>query len=280
VRLHDTVKRFSTELFLDGYDSSVSFFGRIDPFAEITNSGPSSERRILEVAPDITIPSTHVIEDSNSQIFIVGNPNTDFWANEVIRFKHSVVPTTENGSVGTIGEILAGTETDTDIYIHEFFVRRELHDEERSDYLSGYEIYFSQVHSFVRGQVFKSSSDFYRLKTDTWIDGVGFSVAQAVKLESPIQTFNIQSNSTVYDPVDDDYTNTPLTDVDVFVEPLEQDYEFVSPSFSGIELGDKAISVLKSDAPNMTVNDHIGGFRVISIRDMGDWITCQSRYLS
>ena len=280
MRLHDTVRRFSTETFLDVYDTSISFVGKIAPFAEIVNAGPSSQRRILEIAPDTVIPTTHVIISPDDEIFIVADRNADYWENELIRYKYPIVPITGNGSVGTIGEILGSTESDTDVYAHTFFVRRELYEVERSDFLSGYEIYFANVHSFNRGDIANLGSEYYRLKTDTWIDGVGFSVVQAVKLESPIQSFNISSNSTVYDPVDDDYTVTPLTAVSTFVEPLEQDYEFVSPSFSEVEIGDKAISVLKSAAPNLTVNDKIGTYRVISIRDHGNWVTCQSRNLS
>ncbi len=279
MELKDTVVLFSTEIFFDVFTPATTFQGKINPFSEVANSGTSSRRRILEVPPTVVIPTPRVIEAPSGEKHIVAEYNPDFWNGEEIRHKFPILPVTIMGAVGDIGTTLSSTQPDDEVYGYPYFVRREIDEEERSDYLSGYEVYFSKVKSFVRGDILKLGTDYYRLKTDTWIDGAGFSMAQAVKLESPIQVFSVASQTTVYDPVTDSYSPSSVPDITCFVEPLRQDYEFVTPSFTHIEAGDKAISTLKS-AVTLKVQDFIGDYRILSIRDKGSWVTCQCRKLS
>lgn len=277
--LKDTVNHFSTELFYDAFDYNIKFKGKINPFAEVANSGASSQRRILETTIDVTIPLARIIEAPGGAKYIVAALNPDYWNGGVIRYKYPLLPVGVMGSVGTVGETLSDTQPDNAVYSYPYFVRREINEDERSDYLSGYELYFSQVKSFVTADILMLGSHYFRFKTDTWIDGAGFAIAQAIKLEAPIQVFDIQTGMDDYDPANDVYTGTPITDVTCFIEPLNQNYRFVTPSFTDIAEGDKAISVLKSDAA-LVINDRIGDYRVQSIRDYGTWVTCQCRRLS
>lgn len=279
MELKDTVTLFSTEVFSDTFDPLITFLGKVNPFAEITNSGTSSQRRILETPTTEIIPSERVIEDYTGKKFLVADQNPDYWNSEIIRFKYSTLPVTTMGSVGDIGETLAAAQADQQVYVYPYFVRREVDEKEESDYLSGYELYFSKTKFFSRGVIGKFGSAYYRLKTDTWLDGAGFAIAQAVKLESPLQTFDVKSNSSNYDPATDTYTPLTVPDIACFVEPLVQDYDFISPSFNSIEVGDLAISVLKS-AVALEAGDFIGDNRILSVRDLGDWVTCHCRYLS
>jgi len=279
MRLKDTVSKFATETFYDVFDSSETFLGKVNPFSEVANSGASSQRRILETTIDVVIPTERVIQSPSTEKFIVAAANHDYWHGEVIRHKYPILPVDVMGSVGTVGEVLAATQPDNAVYSYPYFVRRETDEEERSDYLSGYELYFSKNKSFVRSQILLLGSEYYRLKTDTWVDGAGFAVAQSVRVENPIQVFTINHDKTEYDPALDGYPETTVPNITCFVESLKQDYEFVTPSFTKIQEGDKSISILKSDV-TIGVNDRIGPLRVMSVRDNGDWNTCQCRVLS
>ena len=276
MRLKDTVSMFSTETFIDVFDSSTSFIGKVNPFAEVSNSGVSSQRRILETPVSEIIPPGRVIVSPSEETYIVADINHDYWHGEVIRHKYPILPVDLMGAAGDIGTTLSAAQPDLQVYAFPYFVRREINEVERSDFLSGYEIHFSKVKSFLRGDIIQLNNDFYRLKTDTWLDGAGFSVAQAVKIENAVQSFDLSTSRNVYDSVTDSYGGTATSGADCFVEELEQDYEFVTVSFTGVEAGDKAISVLKTDA-TMTVNDLIGSHRVLGIRDFADYVTCQCR---
>jgi len=277
--LKDTVDYFSTETFYDAFDYNTKFKGKINPFSEVANSGASSQRRILETATEVTIPLARIIESPSGVKYIVAASNPDYWKGRTIRQKYPLLPVELMGAVGTIGKTLADSQADISVYCYPYFVRREINEDERSDYLSGYEVYFSQVKSFVRSDILMLGSTYYRLKTDTWIDGAGFAIAQAIKLEAPMQLFDIQTGMDDYNPETDSYSGTEVLGVTCFVEPLSQNYEFVTPSFTEILEGDKAISVLKSDA-TLVINDRIGDYRVQSLRDNTDYVTCQCRRLS
>jgi len=276
MRLKDTVTMFSTETFIDVFNPETTFKGKINPFAEVANSGAASQRRILETATTTTIPALRIVQAPSSEKFIVAALNYDYWFDEVIRHKYPVLPVDNLGELGSIGQLLATSPADAAVYSYPYFVRREIDEAERSDYLSGYELYFASVKQFVRGSVLTLGGQTFRLKTDTWIDGAGFSVAQAILLESPFQTFDIESQKEIYNSATDSYAKVDVPSVPCFIEPLKQDYEFVSPSFTPIEEGDVAISLLKA-AATVGVNDLIGTYRVLSIRDFSTWITCQCR---
>ena len=276
MELRDAVDLFATEVFSDVFNPLVTFTGKLNPFAEVTNSGSSSRRRILETPRDQVIPAARVIEAASGEKFVVADVNVDYWDGEIIRYKYPTYPSDSVGSVGTIGQTLAGTQPDTTVYAYPFFVGREADAEERSDYLSRFELYFSRARAYTRGEVLLIDGHYYRLKSDTTVDGAGFAVAFGIKLENPVQVFTIIGSGTVYDSTIDGYVTTTTTGVACFVEPLMQDYEFVTPSFTKIEAGDLAISVLKSSL-TVAVNDWIGTYKVLSIRDAADYVICQCR---
>lgn len=279
MELHDAVTMFCTETFVDAFDSGITFRGKVNPFAEVSNSGPASQRRILETPVAEVIPTERVVISPAGEKFLVADVNIDFWRGTAVRYKYPILPVDVMGSVGTIGETLAGTQSDQHVYAYPYFVRRESDEEEQSDFFSGYEVSFTRQKDFERSSVLSLDGRYYRLKTDSWVDGAGFRVAQAVLLEDPMQTLSAVVNGTVYDSVTDSYTAASAVDVDCFVEPLRVDYEFVSPAFVDIKQGDKAISILKTDL-TVKVNDAIGAFKVLSVRDKETWWTCHGRNIN
>lgn len=276
MQLKDCVSYFSTETFIDVFNSAVSFVGKVNPFSEVASSGLAARRRILETPVTEAIPTDRVIEAPSGEKYIVASSNTDFWNSEVVRIKYPVLPVEEVGTVGSVGEVLGGAPYDTTTYAFPFFSRPEKDVEESSESLTGHELYFSKAKRFVRSDILTLSGQYYRLKTDTWIDAAGFSVAHAVRLDYPIASFDVKYDREEYDPVTDAYPEISLSNVRCFIEPLRQDYEFVTPSFIGIEVGDIAISILSGDVV-LKVNDTIGLYRVLGVRNYGIWNTYQCR---
>ena len=231
MRLKQTVTKFATEIFTDVYDPSVTFVGKIRIFSEVTNSGPATQRRILETPFGESIPSERVVAAPNGQIFIVADPNYDFWNNEPIRVKYPVLPPDGIFSAGSIAEVLTGTEPETQLYAYPYYVRRVPDETEQSDFFGGFELYFSKTKKFSAGTIIHSDTDYFRLKVDSWIEGAGFSMAETVKLDNPVQVFDIAKNQNSYDPITDTYSPAVTSGVTCFVEPLRQDYQFSTPAF-------------------------------------------------
>ena len=279
MRLHSNVKMFSTELFIDVDNPTQSFFGKIAPFAEMTNPGPSSRRRVLEVAPDIRIPSGRVVASYTGQNYIVADKNVDFWRGEEIRHKYPILPPDGAGIVGSIGQILSGAPEYHSVYVYPYYVRRDVDESTISDYYSGIELYFPNVFTFKAGQILELNGVHYRLRSDSWIDGAGFGVCLAIKLPDAVQLLDIVGNSGGYDPVSDVETGASYPGVKCFVEPATKDYERLSPSYAKIEAGDLAVSVLKADV-ELKVGFKIGLHKIIGIRAFDSYITAHCRYTS
>lgn len=273
--LADVVEILCTETFADAFTPATTFMGKLNPFSEVANSGAASQRRILETPVSETIPANRVIVTPAGEKFIVADINIDFWNGTAIRYKYPILPVDTMGSVGTVEQTLSGTQSDKAVYAYPYFVRREVDEMESSDFLSGYEISFPKNKSFASGSILKFGTRYYRLKTETWADGAGFVVAQAVLLEDPLQVRTVSSHSPNYDPNTDSYPAVTKA-VLCFVEPLRQNYEFATPAFADIRAGDRAISILESAAV-LKAGDSIETYQVISYRDLGTWRTYQCR---
>ncbi len=264
MKLTDTVKYFTTEIFTSAFDVNTTFNGKINPFAEVTNSGSTASRRILETEFGTSIPAGRVVISPAAEKYIVANKNIDFWGGSAVRAKYPILPVSVMGSVGSVSEVLADSIADEAVYCYPFFARRIPNDKERSDYFTGYELYFSSEKTFIRSDIVVLGGDHYRLTTDTWIDSAGYSVAQSVKLEDPMQDLDFVGNS-AYNPVTDTYTLTTISDVTCLVEYIELDYVHEALGYKKLEVGDRAISFLKSEVASCAVGDSIGDYEIMSV---------------
>lgn len=276
MELSGAVTLFAKEKFVDATDPLKFVVGKLNPFAEVTNSGASSRRRILETPIDQVMPESYVVVTPSGQDLIVAERNVDYWGGNPIRFKYSTLPVDVIGHVGNIGEVLADTPEFPDVYCYPYFSRRETDNEERADFLPGYVLYFPKTRVFNRSLIFTDDNKFYRLRTDTWVDGAGFSSAQAILIEDPKQVHTVDLRKGSYDPVNNVYSPVVKDDVTVFVEDMSDAFEFENISAKKVEVGDRAVSVLKS-AADIEVNDVIGPWKVLALKDHGTYKTAHCR---
>lgn len=277
MKLSQLVNKFSTELFYAVEDLSHSIKGHLSPYAEITNSGVSSSRRILETPVSEVPPlSRTVITPDGGSIFL-SLAHKDYWMGNLVRLKYSTIPVTFEGHSGTIGAVLDEDLSVSKLYCYPYFVRRELDTEERSDYLSGFEIYFPPNISLDRGTIITAGRTYYLLKTDTWLDGVGFSVSQAIKLENPVQEIEIVTeNENNFDPITETYTNNLPVNVKAFVMDMTDEYMFIHPSRIKPEIGDIAVSTVNT-VYTLNVGDKLLDKTVLSVKDFGLYSTAHCR---
>jgi len=266
--LFDAATYFDNEIFQDYFDDSVTFYGQMRPFTESTRSGPATQRRVLSVDPDISMPTRRVIKMvSTGKVYIVGARNEDYWFDEMIRKEYPTVPVNYQATVGNIGNFLSDTGLTENIFVFSTYVRRVPLEEESSLFFAGHEFYFSSVDVIPNDSLIRVSGEYYRVKVPSSIDGAGFGMCEAVRLDAPMTTVTYTSKSAPYDPINDVYVPTILTGVAAFVEPLRFNFEFSYPSFDRVEPGDKAISVLKSAVAVAKVGDEVDDQTVLSVRD-------------
>ena len=241
--LRDAASFFDNELFQNYFSSSEEFYGQVGPFTDSTRSGPATSRRVLSVAYDVTIPTRKVVKMvSSGRIYILGILNEDYWYDEVIRKKYPMIPVETQASVGNVGQHLAVTGLASDIFMFLTYVRRVPLEEESSLFYAGYEVHFSSYDTIANDAVIKFGNDYFRVKVASSIDGAGFGMCEAVKLDNPLTTATYTKKSAPYDPVTDSYASTVVSGVQVFIEPAQFNFLFTYPSLEKGGPGGSSIS--------------------------------------
>ena len=210
---------FNKAVFTD-INSENEFYGQLLPFNDSTRSGSTSRRRILEVEPNITVPKV-VIEVDTPEVFIVAIPSTDFFRAAPVRRKYPVIPSEIAYSIKSVREMLEVSAGLTEWGALNY-TRRE-GQEFTSDYLGGYSMIFPNTITISSGHYVSVNSDTYRAREDSYIDELGFSVTEVVKLPNVLQTLDITVKGT-FDPVTETTTGDVTTPVSCIVEEREKSY--------------------------------------------------------
>jgi len=275
ISLKQAARAFDDQTFSDVHGTTSDFVGKLLPFNDSTRSGPATQRRILDTSVDSVIPTEREIV-SGGIVYIVAHRNVDFFKGEIIRVKYPVLPAAGTYFIRTISQVLAGTGGTPAAYLMPMYIRRAIF-EDQADYAGGYIIYGSSYYSIHSGEIISDGSQYYVAREDSRVDEAGFGAAEVTDLVDPLQSLDVVLNSASYDPVTDSYTPTTLPSVSVFVEHYSLDFKNVALGFEGIEAGDKAISMLKSDVSSIKPNDRVGDYAVRSVRDRGDYWTVHGR---
>jgi hypothetical protein len=269
--LQKAAEFFNSNVFTDAF-GSTSFSGQLLPFPDSTRSGSSTKRRILDVAPEVVIPSMRTVRSPGGKIYIIADSAEDLYQGSVIRKKYPVVPMEETATVRTVAETLAGSGGQTGVYIQPSYMRRNIL-EEQSDYLGTYEIYYSSAYTIASGAIIVGDGKFYRTMSPGRKDDIGFGVVNAIELEAPLQTLGYKSLG-VYDGATDTTSDPAAYQVNCVVESALFDFTHESLGYIKLVPGDRAISFLKAAVPLARPGDTIGAYRIDSVTSVGTyWAT-------
>lgn len=250
----DAAATFNKTLFTD-INHLNEFSGQLLPFNDSTRSGATSRRRILEVHPDIVVPKV-IIEASTPEVFIVALPSTDFFRDTPVRRKYPVLPAESNYSIKTVKEILDSSPWSTE-WGTISYIRREVL-ENSSEYLGGYSVILPSSVSVVAGEYVSSGTQTYRAREDSYIDELGFTVVEVVKINDLLQTLSITVKG-VYDPITETRP-TVTTPVPCVVEERTKSYTNDRMDSEKIVDGDKTVSTLHPCG----VGDTVGLYTIIN----------------
>lgn len=254
ISLKDAAAAFNKVEFTD-IDGLNPFVAQLLPFNDSTRSGPTSRRRIMETSPEI-IPPGVVIQVATTEVFLTAAPSRDFFKEGLVRNKRPITPSDGEYYIKTVVEILnsaAGvSERGTLSY-----ARREAV-EDSSDFLGGYSAIFPSTVSLVAGQYVISGTNYYRTRSESHVDELGFSNVELIKLPDAIQTLDIVVKG-VYDPVTETTSGDTTTPVLCVVEERSKSYENTRMDALKTEDGDFTVSTLHA----CEVGDLVGTFKIV-----------------
>lgn len=268
---------FDESVFTDTYGVST-FNGQLLPFSDSTRSGDTTRRRILEVAPSVTIPVRYTVTSSSGQVYLVSLGAEDFFDGDAIRMKYPVVPVSDQFVIRDIGELLAGSGGSTDSYMLPSYIHKNSV-EDQSENVSTYNVFHSRYYTVSPGDILYGGGKYYRAREGSRVDDIGFGVVHAVLLESPTATLDYTSNGDL-DVITDTYTPTVTSNVPCFVEQIVFDFHHTAVGANSVQPADRAVSFLKSDVASVATRDTIGSYRVLTFDDNGTFWTIHGRPLS
>ena len=269
--LFDVALAGNTEQFRDTY-GTATFYGQVMLFNESVRSGPAARRRIIEVGPDVVVPSKMTVtEVSTNQVFVLAEGSTDWYKGVPIAVKHPAIPIDTTYSLRTVEQVLAGTVVSELMYAMPSYIRRVII-EDTSDYLGGYEMVYSSYYMPIpAGSIFYGDGKYFRCRENSRKDDLGLGVSEVVELVSPLQT--LAYKALTYVPVTDTFTEATSKNVQAFVVPLYLNFTHEVLGSPKIEDGDVALTVLKSAITTLKTNEKVGTYLVISVESSGNsWV--------
>lgn len=273
MNLHKTVERFSTETLTDPYTVGANLKGAIRPFVDVTNSGPSSRRRILETVPSVNMFANYVVQHAGT-VYIVGGKNTDSWRGEVIRAKYPILPCDVTGRIATVPQILTATIPTKVVYAYPHFAKRAAVEDEESNVDSRFYFYLSMAEAISKGQIVIQGTKYYRVQSDPHLDGALFQVVEALLLDAPVQTLTYVKD-TGYNPATDTITNGTTAQVTAFVEDAYLCYDHSSERRALLKPGDRNITFNHASPP--VAGNTIGGYKILTIDTITGAFSCHCR---
>lgn len=259
ISLKEAAAAFNDTLFTD-INSENEFSGQLLPFNDSTRSGPTSRRRILETEPEIIVPDV-VIQVATSEVFLTANPSHDFFMSDVVRNKRPIIPSDKNYSIKSVEEILNLSAGVTE-WGALSYTRREVL-EDSSDYLGGYSIILPSHVTIGSGQYLIEGTNYYRSRSTSRVDELGFTTVELVELPEAVQTLDIVVKG-VYNPITETSAEV-TTAVLCVVETRSKSYENTRMDAVKIEDGDFTVSTLHA----CEVGDTVGVFNIIHKRVEG-----------
>lgn len=271
--LSATAKFFDRETFTDAFGIDT-FLGQFDPYEDMTRDGVSTQRRILSVAPDVTLPK-RLVMTSDSGTFIIGGLAVDSYQGEVVRHKYVVHKATGLFAFGSTTEALADSLSGSD-YAGRLWLKDMKEVLVSSEAFNLYNMYFSSTATtLTRGMVLKFLGQYYRVR-NVYESGAGFRVAEAshILLGRVSTSYYSKSNEDIgeYDSDTDSYTEAAAVTLYTLQERWQDFYHNDNEAAGDFEPGDQVFSIRAEDIADPQPGDLIGSskeFVVISRRADG-----------
>lgn len=261
ISLKEAAAAFNKVEFTD-IASLNPFVAQILPFNDSTRSGPTSRRRIMETDTEITPPEV-VIQVTTAEVFLTATPSHDFFKESLVRNKRPIIPSDGEYTIKTVEEILNSAAGISE-YGALNYSRREVL-EDSSDFLGGYSAIFPSTVSLVASQYVIKDTSYYRARSESHVDELGFSNVELILLPDAVQTLDIVVKG-VYDPVTETTSGDVTTPVLCVVEERSKSYENTRMDALKTEDGDFTVSILHA----CEVGDLAGTFKIIHKRVAGN----------
>lgn len=253
MRLADVAKYFDKTLCADAFTPATQFYGQLDVFDDSKRDGATVVRRVLSVASDVSIPARRVLT-IDSQPWIVGQNEDDFWAGEVLRRKYVLQRADGAASIRTVAESIAGAGG-TATYAAKLWVKDQKEVEQSSSMTGFFNVYLPTYESVDKGSIIVLSSRLHLVR-NTFVSAGGFLVCESDELEADAVAAATYKGHSAYDPATDTYTEGSVA-VTVLRARWQADFDYTSEASPKFVRGDELVYVRASEVAAPAAQDKV-----------------------
>jgi len=260
----------------DGYSGSYLYDGQLMLFDEARRDSEGAERRIIELAPELSPPARRVVE-AHGVRYILGHGADDSALGSVIRRKFIAHEATNLSTWYTLQKVCENT-AGTQAWAAKAWVKDSKEIDESSDMIGVNHFHFSTTEAVAVTNVIVFDSTYHIVRKVT--KGVaGTLVVTCDEIPSPaVETGSLKSGA--YDPINETMTIT-TTSVRVLRLRWQSLFEYrdaASPSFKPEDMQVVIAKTAATPAIGSTITLSDGDYQIDSIMsETGVWI-CKVAY--
>ena len=278
MRIHSAAQRFNKMPCNDGYSGTFLFNGQILLYDDSRRDSEGGERRIIELAPDLTPPSRRVIEAHGTR-YIMGHGFDDSMLGRVIRRKYIAHEATHLATFYTLQQLCQNT-AGTSAWAARAWVKDSKEIDESSDMIGVNHIHMAPSEAVAVTNIVRFDNAYHIVrKTNKGAAGTLILACDEVP-EPAIETASLKTGS--YDPINEVMT-TSTTSVRVLRLRWQSLFEYrdaIAPTFDPEDLQVVVAKSVATPAIGSTFTLSDGDFQVDSLMDKpGVWVCKVSRHV-
>lgn len=267
MKLKQAANYFDRLVFADAYTPATTFLGQLDVFDDSRRDGMTIERRILSVAPTVTIPARRTVT-SDGLTWLIGDSQRDYYKTEAIRHKYVMHIAEELVAIKTPDQAIQ-MSTGSTAWASRVWVKPAKEIEISSDVSDVFNIYFARNETPSEGSLIYMASRWHLIRS-VYPTTAGLLVALTDELPEPVRT-SMTLTSRTYVPATDTYTTTPVTVTGLRIR-WQSHFRYLSRASEKFKPGDIVAVIRKlSGTPVAGSRVTIGSdtYNVVAVLDEG-----------
>ena len=163
MKLKAAAKYFDDTSVHDGYTSAYLWLCQFSSFNDANAVGSTSTRRILSIAPGLTIPARRAIKIFDD-VWLVGDGNPDSWKGAVIRQSFNMKKATSLATLLTPSEACLAS-AGTTAYVQQIYFKDTVNSLNNADYDPFWNFFLAPVETVDKGSFIRVGSKLYRVRS-------------------------------------------------------------------------------------------------------------------
>lgn len=270
MRLQSAARYFDKVACADAYTPAVTFKGQLDVFDDSKRDGATVLRRILSVAPDVTLPARRTIT-AEGDTWLIGAGHKDSFNGEAIRTKHIIHRADGAATIKTAAQALATGGTAS--YASRLWIKDLKEVEVSSSLFSMLNVYLAPGETVAIGNLILLSGRLHLVR-NVYTGAAGLLIAESDELAAnAVASVTYTPRGGAYVPASDTVVPGSPVVLNLLRTRFQDDYVYQNEAAPRYVEGDIRGSILKSALAVPKVDDYVtladGDWRVLSIDDDG-----------